>query len=79
MALASAPLGTLTEPVLPAQGHGTDGVLGRVVVGRVLAAVYAAYGPAPLVASVGHGGTRSVNGQDEVFVLARYSLRTEPD
>ena len=43
------------EPVFRAQGYGADGVLGRVVVGREQSAVHVANGPAPLVASVGHG------------------------
>jgi len=57
------------EPVLPAQGHGADGVLGRIVVGREQPAVHVAHGPAPLVAGVGHGLPEQALGRDVVDAL----------
>lgn len=46
------------------QGHGTDGVLNRVVVGREQAAAHEAQGLAPLDAGVGHGLAEKALGRD---------------
>ena len=60
------------EQILPAQAHGADGVLGRVVVGReqaTLCALHVTHGPAALVAGVGHGLPEQALGQDVVDAL----------
>jgi len=57
------------EQILPAQAHGADGVLGRVVVGREQAALHVTHGPAALVAGVGHGLPEQALGWDVVDAL----------